>query len=341
MPASLTGVVAIAAGGAHALGLKADGTVAAWGSNGSGESSTNGLNLTNVMAIAAGYTHSLALRNDRTVVAWGNNTYGQTNVPSLISVKLLAAGGFHRLISFFSPWVQYPVDVTKDLLLVYNTNSLDSSNVCAYYLAHRPMVTGANVLPIGCAAQETVTRPDYTNTVRQPILSWLNANPTKRPQYWILFLDIPSRINANTNSGVYTHAPYDNSVSYELYATLGNNPFVTHINMNGTNDCIAYIDKLASIATNYSLGKVVISGNSGGYGNTNYYFDDTRPGYLSPKPWAANDAKTGVLNVNPAASVIYSNKPYGGTIADHITNATNLAGFLSWGVHGYNYDTNA
>ena len=41
-------------------------------------------------------------------------------------MKLLAAGGDHTLVSVFSPLVQYPVDVTKDLLLIYNTNSINS-----------------------------------------------------------------------------------------------------------------------------------------------------------------------------------------------------------------------
>src|SRR5665213_3126945 len=41
------------------------------------------------------------------------------------------------------------INVTNDLLLVYNTNSVDSAFVLNYYLAHRPGVGGANVLGIG------------------------------------------------------------------------------------------------------------------------------------------------------------------------------------------------
>ena len=125
VPSGLSNVVAIAAGGSHALALQATGLVTAWGS------STNvPAGLSNVMAIAAGDNHSLALKNDGTVVVWGDNSQGQTNMPvALSSVKLVAAGGNHSLAGIFSTWIQYPVNVANDLLLIYNTNSTDSATV--------------------------------------------------------------------------------------------------------------------------------------------------------------------------------------------------------------------
>jgi len=39
-------------------------------------------NLSNVVAIAAGKHHALALKSDGKVVAWGSNTSGETNVPA-------------------------------------------------------------------------------------------------------------------------------------------------------------------------------------------------------------------------------------------------------------------
>ena len=50
----------------------------------------------------------------------------------------------------FSTSLQYAVSVPRYLLLIYNSTSVDSSNVCAYYLANRPMVSNANVLAIAC-----------------------------------------------------------------------------------------------------------------------------------------------------------------------------------------------
>ena len=97
VPARLTRVTTVAAGGGHALALKSDGTVASWGDNGHGQTNVP-VGLTGVTAVAAGGSHSLALKHDRTVVAWGANGHGQTNAPVwLTGVTAVAAGDAHSL----------------------------------------------------------------------------------------------------------------------------------------------------------------------------------------------------------------------------------------------------
>ncbi len=96
-----TRFIAVAAGGEHSLALKADGTVVAWGRNLSGEA-TVPAGLSNVIAIAAGGRSgsgfSLALRKDGRVVAWGDNAHLQTSVPNgLSNVVSIAAGTEHCL----------------------------------------------------------------------------------------------------------------------------------------------------------------------------------------------------------------------------------------------------
>ena len=104
VPAGLSNVKAISAGGHHSLALKEDGTVVAWGA-------TNvPAGLANVKAVSAGANHSLALKEDGTVVAWGDNYYGQTDVPAgLNETEMISAGESHNL-ALNVPTAPGPVD---------------------------------------------------------------------------------------------------------------------------------------------------------------------------------------------------------------------------------------
>jgi len=115
----LTNVAAVAAGYYHGVALKADGTVWAWGDNGSGRlgdgTNTNRslavqvVGLTDVVAIAAGENHTLALKADGTLWAWGYNGQGQlgegsgterrtpVRVYGLTNVVAIDGGQYHSL----------------------------------------------------------------------------------------------------------------------------------------------------------------------------------------------------------------------------------------------------
>ncbi|PAW63512.1 MAG: hypothetical protein B9S34_14265, partial [Opitutia bacterium Tous-C1TDCM] len=131
VPLGLTGIRAVAGGGLHAVALRANGTVAAWGDNVFGQATvpllanfassvaaggnvsgavlrdgrvqlwgsvagnltTPPAGLADVRKLAIGTTHVLALKNDGTVVAWGSNAAGQIALPAgLADVADLAAG---------------------------------------------------------------------------------------------------------------------------------------------------------------------------------------------------------------------------------------------------------
>jgi alpha-tubulin suppressor-like RCC1 family protein len=117
-------IVALSAGGFHALALKNDGTMLAWGDNVYGQLGTGLSGAANskfvavdvvpavaterFSAIAAGTTHSLALRTDGVVVSWGDGRKKQlgpnltfSTVPTVVTgtsdIVAIAAGVAHSL----------------------------------------------------------------------------------------------------------------------------------------------------------------------------------------------------------------------------------------------------
>jgi alpha-tubulin suppressor-like RCC1 family protein len=97
VPFPNNGFVAVAAGSGHNLALKTDGSIAAWGYDRYGQCAVP-LPNSGFLAIAAGTGHSLALKTDGSVVAWGDNSLGQCAVPSPNSgFVAIAAGAWHSL----------------------------------------------------------------------------------------------------------------------------------------------------------------------------------------------------------------------------------------------------
>ena len=93
----LTDLVAVAAGGRHSLGLKADGSIVAWGWNGYGACEVPDPNA-DFIAVAAGAVFSLGLKADGSIVAWGYDHGGVADVPEPnADFVSIAAGGHHSL----------------------------------------------------------------------------------------------------------------------------------------------------------------------------------------------------------------------------------------------------
>jgi len=91
------GFTAVATSGQHSLGLRADGSIVAWGDNTCGQCEVPVPNA-GFAAIAAGSSHSLGLKADGSIAAWGDNSCGQCSVPLPNSgFVAIAAGASYNL----------------------------------------------------------------------------------------------------------------------------------------------------------------------------------------------------------------------------------------------------
>ncbi len=91
-----SGVIALAVGIEHAVALKSDGTVVAWGLNDEGQA-TVPIGLKDVVEVAAGNKFSLALKKNGKIVGWGLKDGGAISIPSGLLALTIAAGRDHAL----------------------------------------------------------------------------------------------------------------------------------------------------------------------------------------------------------------------------------------------------
>lgn len=89
-----TDFAAISTAYENSIGLKADGSLVAWGANYYGQLDIPEPN-SGYIDVAAGYQHNYALRADSTIAAWGDNAYGQLDITDYGPYKMMAGFGGH------------------------------------------------------------------------------------------------------------------------------------------------------------------------------------------------------------------------------------------------------
>lgn len=165
VPGSLSNnVLQVACGYRHALALKNDGTVAAWGDNTYGQCNVPS-NLTGVAAVAGGTFHSVSISTNGTLTAWGSNLYGESAIPSgLSNVVQVAAGSFFTAVlqtnGRVTCWGTAQAGVTNVPSNATNIVRISAGN------HHVAALTGkGTVVAWGQYGNNTVSSPSTTNVV--------------------------------------------------------------------------------------------------------------------------------------------------------------------------------
>jgi len=92
---SWTGIIQVAAGLYHTVGVKTDGTVVAVGDNAYRQCDVG--SWTGIVKVAAGTYHTVGVKTDGTLVAVGDKASGQCNVGGWAGIIQVTAGTYHTV----------------------------------------------------------------------------------------------------------------------------------------------------------------------------------------------------------------------------------------------------
>jgi hypothetical protein len=230
----------------------------------------------------------------------------------------------------------------NNVLVVYNTNSAQSSDIKDYYVANRPEFANVNVLGVATEDVEITSQATFESTIRQPIVDWLPQNPLKQIYYIVLLRGIPDRLSGGTSVqlsmttalsdlGIRTGTQYGGSTgaTYSPSRYPGTTALVTHLNMGSQEATKAYIDKLKAVYTRMQTPNILISAADAGLGGTNYYLDEAQ-GYAGwPIIQRDRDGLTGSGGVS-SSRIQYTPQ----TSSTHIATGTDVLGYETWGANG-------
>lgn len=119
----------ISAGNVHVVGLKADGTVVAFGSNDNGQCNVS--DWRDIVSVSAGWTHTLGLKGDGTVLAAGDNSFGQCEVSGWKDIVAISAGQIlsaglradGTVVATPCKFIDYDVSNWRDIVAISSSNS--------------------------------------------------------------------------------------------------------------------------------------------------------------------------------------------------------------------------
>jgi len=278
-------------------------------------------------------------------------TSGQITFPaSSVNLQSLVCGPSRSVGLPHTPVLSYPVDMRRDLLIIYNSNLAASTAMLNYYQSQRRFAGLAPKLGISLDAslKEVLSTGLYTNTFRPAIENWYATHPTARPAYILLMYGVPNvptpfLLNGVAQPDTQTGIPptgtgsLQNDLREFLGVTYQRRPYLSALNFNLTNDCTHYIDKLASVGASNSLNCVVLSADKAGSVRDTYVLDNVINESTLYNHKQISQSRQSLLNIGTiSTSILYRSSNPGSDSA--VTTAMNIYSYVSWG--GYNFTGN-
>ncbi len=147
VPPPNAGFVAVAVWWTRAFGLKADGSIMEWPAvPPSGLPSPN----TGFVDIAGGFQHNLGLKANGSIVAWGHNYWGQCNVPPPNTGFVAVAAGFSHSLGLKADAPCYPDCNADGALTVADFGCFQTKFVLGDLYADCNGQGGLTVADFGC-----------------------------------------------------------------------------------------------------------------------------------------------------------------------------------------------
>lgn len=277
-----------------------------------------------------GNTSFVATGNFNFIGSYIGSTYYNGKSVSLPMSNYTGGGNTNIAINY----VPDAVNVSKHVLVVYNSGSTNSTNLKTYYTGNRPTFSGANVLSINCDTGQYTTYSGFVNNIRTPIVNYLTGvSGTKPIRYIVLMMEIPTNVS-DTNIQSVSYQLTDSfrqlglrqgnayGSQYNTHFTLSqfqnHTALVSHINFSGYSDCTGYIRKISQGQTG-----IYLTGNGL---NSGYYVEDTNEIYAATSPNFCSGRYLPALNSEAGTFKVF----YSGMTGNFITTGRDVAGFVSW-----------
>jgi hypothetical protein len=280
-----TNVVGSSVGDCYALGLKADGTLSAWGCNLFGQTNVPAA-ASNVIAMTSAFNTAAVLKRDGTVFTWGLGAYGETNLPAGLS-GVVALNGTTKHFVFIrsggaTPTITAAPQSARGFVggtIVFTVTAYSLSTITYQWQFNGTNIAGATNATLALANLQTTNAGSYTVIVSNSVGTVTSPTAVLTVIAEPIFLSQPSDLRVLTGSNVTFSLVLSNAVgatnfwqfngSTVFISPATNYTFTASTSTHGTWTVISSNQVGATLSDPWTL-QVTLPGGAIGWGDTAY-----------------------------------------------------------------------